>query len=344
MNRPTGGADPQDSRSTEQFWAAPPAPSGPGPQGPPGPAAQQPPGLQQHYARDRRHAVRWTIGLTLALVLAAGGVLAGVALASHGTPASSASPAGDTSAASQARLAGRGAEHRTERGRYPGHADPHLGRRQHRHHQHRRHQHRPQQRGGHAASLPEGQSRAPRGPAGRTARTGQGGPGRRGATAAASGGACSGCSCSAASTGSTPSAPAQGTIRTLAFERGVIQSVSGSDIVVRAVDGTTWSWNLVSDTVVREDGAKDLGQRTGQRRAGVGGRAGGVRGQGRAARGDPATERAQQPQHRPPPRQRRQHPAADRRCYRLPQAPAAAGAGSLCWPSSQPAPSGCAPR
>jgi len=43
---------------------------------------------------------------------------------------------------------------------------------------------------------------------------------------------------------------------TLAFERGTIQSVSGSNVVVRAPDGTTWTWLIVSDTVVRENGAK----------------------------------------------------------------------------------------
>lgn len=47
-----------------------------------------------------------------------------------------------------------------------------------------------------------------------------------------------------------------GTVRTLAFERGVVQSVSGSDVVVRAADGTTWTWDLVSNTVVRENGSK----------------------------------------------------------------------------------------
>ncbi|MGH3150247.1 MAG: hypothetical protein ACRDOB_05905 [Streptosporangiaceae bacterium] len=43
---------------------------------------------------------------------------------------------------------------------------------------------------------------------------------------------------------------------TLAFERGVIQSVSGSDVVVKAPDGTTWTWVIVSDTVVRQNAAK----------------------------------------------------------------------------------------
>ena len=43
---------------------------------------------------------------------------------------------------------------------------------------------------------------------------------------------------------------------TLAFERGTVQSVSGSDVVIRATDGTTWTWVIVSDTVVRQGGSK----------------------------------------------------------------------------------------
>jgi len=48
-----------------------------------------------------------------------------------------------------------------------------------------------------------------------------------------------------------------GAIRTLAYERGVIESVnSGSSIVVKAADGTIWSWDLVSNTVVRDPSGK----------------------------------------------------------------------------------------
>ena len=43
---------------------------------------------------------------------------------------------------------------------------------------------------------------------------------------------------------------------TLSFERGTIQSVSGGDVVIKSPDGTTWTWKIVSDTVVRKDGAK----------------------------------------------------------------------------------------
>jgi hypothetical protein len=48
-----------------------------------------------------------------------------------------------------------------------------------------------------------------------------------------------------------------GAIRTLAYERGVIESVNGgSSIVVKAADGTTWTWDLVSRTVVRDSSGK----------------------------------------------------------------------------------------
>jgi hypothetical protein len=47
-----------------------------------------------------------------------------------------------------------------------------------------------------------------------------------------------------------------GGTRTVAFERGTVQSVSGSAVTVRAVNGTTWTWHIAADTVVREAGAK----------------------------------------------------------------------------------------
>jgi hypothetical protein len=43
---------------------------------------------------------------------------------------------------------------------------------------------------------------------------------------------------------------------TLSFERGTIQSVSGQDVVIKSPDGTTWTWQIVSDTVVRKNGGK----------------------------------------------------------------------------------------
>src|SRR5262245_60507402 len=44
--------------------------------------------------------------------------------------------------------------------------------------------------------------------------------------------------------------------RTFAFERGSVQSVSGSTLMVRAADGTTWTWHLVKGSVIREDHGK----------------------------------------------------------------------------------------
>jgi len=46
-----------------------------------------------------------------------------------------------------------------------------------------------------------------------------------------------------------------GTTRTLAFERGVVTS-AGGDLVVTAANGTTWTWQYTSSTVVRKSGAK----------------------------------------------------------------------------------------
>ena len=44
--------------------------------------------------------------------------------------------------------------------------------------------------------------------------------------------------------------------RTLAFERGTVISVTGSDVTVRATDGTTWTWVLISTSIVRENGSR----------------------------------------------------------------------------------------
>jgi hypothetical protein len=47
-----------------------------------------------------------------------------------------------------------------------------------------------------------------------------------------------------------------GTSKTLAFERGKVTAVSGTAVTVAAADGTTWTWHLVSDSVVRRGGQK----------------------------------------------------------------------------------------
>ena len=43
-------------------------------------------------------------------------------------------------------------------------------------------------------------------------------------------------------------------IKTIAFERGTIESASASAITVRAADGTSWTWTLATGTVVRAAG------------------------------------------------------------------------------------------
>jgi hypothetical protein len=45
-----------------------------------------------------------------------------------------------------------------------------------------------------------------------------------------------------------------GTSKTLAFERGKVTAVRGTAVTVAAADGTTWTWHLVSDSVVRQGG------------------------------------------------------------------------------------------
>src|SRR3984893_331883 len=103
------GRDPQDRQPTEQFWPMnSPAAGHEGPYGPGqgrgpgyGPAAghgyqaQEPPGGRQHFARDRRQALHWTVGITVAAILAGAGIIAGGAW--PGSPGSGAS--GPTGAA-----------------------------------------------------------------------------------------------------------------------------------------------------------------------------------------------------------------------------------------------------
>ena len=137
--------------------------------------------LAQHFARDRRKALAWSIAITAAAALGAGGALAGATLAG-GSPGASRGrtaslnaalrSAGSTSAATTRRL---GAIARLRR----------LG-----------------------GMYGQFSFRA-----------------RNGAT------------------------------RTVAFERGVITS-AGGDLVVKAANGTTWTWQLTNATVVRKDGAK----------------------------------------------------------------------------------------
>jgi hypothetical protein len=66
--------------------------------------------------------------------------------------------------------------------------------------------------------------------------------------------------------------------RTLVFTRGAIQSVSSSSMVVKAADGTTWTWSLAGSTTVTRGGHRtDLAALSaGQRIVVVGQMAGGA--------------------------------------------------------------------
>jgi len=232
MQPPSG--DPQDHRPTEQFWAMnSPAAGNENPHAlGHGDQSQEPPGVREHFARDRRKARHWTIGITVAAILAGGGVIAGVALS--GSPGSAAASPTGQAAALNATLS--------------------------------------------SADSPTGLSSA----------AGSAGTGSSSiatdSTAATAGRSCPKAAAQAKATGHPRLAQALAThcrgrrlriarllggidgqftfktktgVRTLAYERGVIETVtSGSNVVVRASDGTTWTWDLVSDTVVRENHAK----------------------------------------------------------------------------------------
>jgi len=230
--RPTGG--PQDEQPTEQFWPGQGAPAGEHGYG------QQPPA---HDARARRKPLRWTVGITVAALLAGGGAIAGVALASPtlpGTPAASSSPAtaggqgGGAAAApgSQAALL-NSALTATDSPAATLSPTPGPGT-------------------GTAVGRCHRALAAPR--AARLA----GQPRLAGAAARFA------FRCRVRHRiirffllhgvdGQFTFRTSTGALKTLAYQRGVIESVSGStSIVVKAADGTIWTWELVSNTVVRE--------------------------------------------------------------------------------------------
>jgi hypothetical protein len=45
--------------------------------------------------------------------------------------------------------------------------------------------------------------------------------------------------------------------RTVAFERGTVTAASQGDVVIRAADGTTFTWAITSTTIVRQQGKKE---------------------------------------------------------------------------------------
>ena len=224
MNRPTDG-DPQDSRPTEQFWPMNPASTGRPGGGPP----PQPAGLDAHYERDKRRAVHWSIGLTLALAVAVGAVFLGLSLGSRSPTASG---AGGTLPASQAAALNSTLNSADAPGTLALASSPAAG-----------------ASAAHPCAAARAAARADR-------RAGK----LQAARLAIAG--CRGFRYRLFRVALLRGIDGQVTVRTahglraLAFERGTVQSATGATVVVRATDGTTWTWDLVSDTVVREHGAK----------------------------------------------------------------------------------------
>ena len=267
---PSARADTPPGRDdTQPFWNGPVPPQPPryGPGGFPRQPAPGSAGLRQHDPRGRRPAWHWAAGIAAAVALAGGGAIAGVSLAGNSSPAAlsssaspaSASPASAGPASASAAPAGAGTAGPT----------------------------------GEAAVLNAALNSAdsPSAPSYLDSSGNVAGLSTAGGTAGAAGAAvtrharrCLRARAAARIAGRPRLARAiraacrhpvlrrlalsgvhgEFTFRTksngfknIAFERGTIESVSnGTDIVVRASDGTTWTWELVSSTVVRENGSK----------------------------------------------------------------------------------------
>jgi hypothetical protein len=254
-------ADPAGNQPTQQFWAGPDAPTAtpasgqPGPTGLPGPAGPgftgySALGLPEPKGKHHRKALHWTAGLLAAALLAGGGTIAGMRLAAHSSPdTSSAAVTGQAGTAQGAllnetlsdasspgaltmgaTLTGTGASTGGAAAGAAGKA-PACARARH------------VSRVARRAGLPRLSRRTGTGAAHcRRAR-------RRVFAFFLLRGV----------DGQFTIQTKKG-IKTLAFERGVIQSVTaGKSIAVKASDGTTWTWDLVSTTVVRDRQGK-IGQ------------------------------------------------------------------------------------
>jgi len=229
-------ADPAGDQPTQEFWAVPGAPAAmpagdqPWPAGMP---AWNQPGSPQH-PKNHRKALRWTAGLLAAVLLAGGGAIAGMRLAGHSSPASgtgltasapgallnetladASTPGALTAGAALAGSAGASSAGAAARACARAHHVSRVTRR---------------------AGLPRLSRRFGTGAARcRLIRR------RVFAFFLLRG------------VDGQFTIQTRAGIKTLAYERGAIQSVTaGKSITVRASDGTTWTWDLVSTTVVRD--------------------------------------------------------------------------------------------
>jgi hypothetical protein len=245
-------ADPAGNQPTQQFWAGPDAPtampawgSEPSVAGPPGPGHTGRPAPSPR--KDHHKVLHWTAGLLAAALLAGGGTIAGMRLAAHSSPgATSGAATGQAGAAGPAQgallnatlsdasspgaLNGTGASSGGAAAGAAGKA-PACARAGH------------VSRVARRAGLPKLSRRIGAGAAHcRRAR-------RRVFAFFLLRGV----------DGQFTIQTKKG-IKTLAYERGVIQAVTaGKSITVKASDGTTWTWDLVSTTVVRDRQGK-IGQ------------------------------------------------------------------------------------
>ena len=244
-------ADPAGNQPTQPLWAGPDAPAAPPGWGtPPGPGypRHQPRGLPEQPKQVHRTALHWTAGLLVAVLLAGGGTIAGMRLASHSSPASGGTAPGQAGPAASLRRDGALLDQTLSDASAPG-ALTAAG-----------------------TTLTGGAGAAAGAQAGPATKASACARARRVARAAHRAGlrrlawriGIGAAHCRRARrrvfaffllrgvdgqfTVQTP----VGT-KTLAFERGVIQSVSaGKSITVRASDGTIWTWDLVATTVVRD--------------------------------------------------------------------------------------------
>lgn len=220
---------------TEQFWptAGSPGPAASGPAAPGRDGATDP----QHDSRGRHRALRWSAGIATAVLVAGGGIIAGVSLAGGKPPTVTSSPAAASAPAAASPA--------------PAPDGPH----------------------GQAAVLSATLNSAGSPVAGSlnysaAATVRRCLAARAAARATAAQAARRACRRAALRRLALRGLALRGLhgeftfrsrdgVRTLAFERGVIQSVSsGHNLVIRAADGTTWTWDLLPSTVVRQHGRK----------------------------------------------------------------------------------------
>ena len=254
MTTPSGPPDAgaAGSQPTQPFWVGPDPRAGNPVGGEPapglGPAANQAPGFGDHLRRDRRTALHWTLGLVAVALLATGGVITGLSLAgqhSSGGPGQVSTADAQQGALLNSALNNAGS---------PGALVTAMGA--------------TAIGGANAQNGSQPGAAAANGPLCARARKVARAAGREGLPRLAHRIAIGADRCWHARRrvfafflfrgvdGQFTIQTKQGT-KTLAYERGVIQSVDpGKSVVVQATDGTTWTWDIVSTSVVRDQQGK----------------------------------------------------------------------------------------